>query len=68
MSPAGSTAELKVPKATLDQWAYRRVGPPFMKIGRHRRYRRVDVERWLDAHTTGGDAACVRVTTNDAPP
>ena len=50
-------AELKVPPRTLDQWAYRRVGPDYIKIGKHRRYRRVDVERWLDAHTTGGDAA-----------
>jgi hypothetical protein len=51
------STELKVPKATLDQWAYRRVGPAYIKVGRHRRYRRVDVERWLDAHTAGGDAA-----------
>jgi helix-turn-helix protein len=50
-------AELKVPKATLDQWAYRRVGPAFIRIGKHRRYRRVDVERWLDANTTSPDAA-----------
>lgn len=50
-------AELKVPKATLNAWAYRHVGPPFLKIGKHRRYRRVDIERWLDAQTQGGNDA-----------
>lgn len=39
---------LGVPLRTLDTWAYRRTGPRFAKIGRHRRYRWSDVERWLD--------------------
>lgn len=45
-----------VPHRTLDQWAHRRVGPRYVKVGRHRRYRIDDVERWLDEHTVGGAA------------
>lgn len=48
---------LGVPQRTLDQWVYLSKGPSFLKIGRHRRYRPEDVEAWLDAHTTSGDAA-----------
>lgn len=47
---------LKVPVATLDQWSHRGVGPKFIKVGRHRRYRREDVERWLEEQTRGGAA------------
>jgi excisionase family DNA binding protein len=39
---------LDVPLRTLDQWAYLGTGPRFSKVGRHRRYRPSDVERWLD--------------------
>ena len=44
-------AELHVPVRTLDQWAYRHTGPLFVKVGRHRRYRRTDVDAWLEAQT-----------------
>lgn len=39
---------LGVPVRTLDQWAYHGTGPKFSKVGRHRRYRWSDVEKWLD--------------------
>lgn len=39
---------LGVPVATLDQWSYRGTGPRFSKVGRYRRYRWSDVEKWLD--------------------
>lgn len=44
---------LKVPEMTLYQWNYKRVGPPVLKVGKHLRYRRNDVERWLDQQTVG---------------
>ncbi|MFG2052685.1 helix-turn-helix transcriptional regulator [Micromonospora sp. NPDC048930] len=50
--PLATSAEvaefLGVPVATLDQWSYRGTGPRFSKVGRHRRYRWSDVEKWLD--------------------
>jgi excisionase family DNA binding protein len=41
--------KLKVPKQTLYAWRSKGVGPPGFLVGRHVRYRLVDVEEWLDA-------------------
>lgn len=41
-------AELKVPPGTIYQWNYRGTGPRPLKVGRHVRYRRGEVDRWLD--------------------
>ncbi|MGD9996962.1 MAG: helix-turn-helix domain-containing protein [Ilumatobacteraceae bacterium] len=48
---------LGVPEATLNQWAYRHVGPAYLKIGRHRRYRPRVVNEWAESTRRGGDAA-----------
>jgi excisionase family DNA binding protein len=40
---------LAVPLGTLYQWSHRRQGPKVMRVGRHLRYRRADVDRWLRA-------------------
>ena len=40
---------MKVPLATLYAWRYKGDGPPAHRIGRHLRYRRRDVEAWIDA-------------------
>lgn len=41
-------AYLDKPIKTLDQWAYKRLGPKYLKIGRTRRYRWSDVDAWVD--------------------
>ena len=50
--PLGTSTEvaeyLGVPARTLDQWAYLGTGPKWSKVGRYRRYRWSDVEKWLD--------------------
>ena len=48
---------LGVPIGTLNQWAYLHKGPPFIRVGRHRRYRPELVQTWLDSQTHGGDDA-----------
>lgn len=45
---------LAVPRQTLAYWRCRGDGPPFLKVGRHVRYRHADIEAWLD---TCADAA-----------
>ena len=40
-------AYLDVPVATIYAWRYRRQGPTGFKVGRHLRYRRSDVDRWI---------------------
>ncbi|EXG80270.1 helix-turn-helix domain-containing protein [Cryptosporangium arvum] len=42
-------AELKVPKATIYKWRANREGPRAAQIGRHLRFRRGDVDAWLEA-------------------
>lgn len=42
-------AWLKIPPRTLYDWRRRGVGPKAHVIGRHLRYRRSDVESWLEA-------------------
>lgn len=40
---------LGVPVGTLANWRSARTGPPFVKVGRHVRYRRGDVDEWIAA-------------------
>jgi predicted DNA-binding transcriptional regulator AlpA len=47
MSPQDVSDYLQVPVTTLHNWHYSSTGPPCAKIGRHLRYRRVDVEAWV---------------------
>ena len=51
IEPPTLSSELHIPLATLAQWRYRKVGPPWIRVGRHIRYRRSDVEAWLTAQT-----------------
>ena len=39
---------LVVPVATLYQWRYRSEGPPGFRVGRYLRYRKRDVEDWIE--------------------
>ena len=36
-------------KATLDQWRSRGEGPKFVKLGRAVRYRRADLDAWIES-------------------
>jgi excisionase family DNA binding protein len=40
---------LKLPPAQLVQLRYRGVGPAYTRLGRHVRYARSDLQRWIDA-------------------
>jgi excisionase family DNA binding protein len=39
---------MKVPTRTLERWRYAGSGPRFLRIGRHVRYRRADIDLWLE--------------------
>lgn len=49
-SPADLADYLGVPLATVYRWRSQRDGPTGIRVGRHVRYRSVDVEQWLDDH------------------
>lgn len=38
----------RTPESTLRYWRLNGYGPPSFKIGRRVRYRRVDVDNWLE--------------------
>ena len=40
---------LQVPHNTLYQWRHHGVGPRALRIGKYLRYRRSDVEAWLES-------------------
>jgi excisionase family DNA binding protein len=49
LSRAEAAAYLGVSPRVLDGWAYKNEGPPYFKVGRHTRYDRADLLRWLAA-------------------
>jgi excisionase family DNA binding protein len=57
LSPQDLALELGIPIATIYKWNYSGGGPPLIKVGRHVRYRRGDVDAWLEANTQSGPAA-----------
>ena len=44
---------LGVSRSTLQSWRYAGRGPRFIKLGRLIRYRTIDVDAYLQAHTRG---------------
>jgi excisionase family DNA binding protein len=40
--------ELRLPVQTIYAWRYKGAGPRSLKVGRHVRYRRSDVDQWLE--------------------
>ncbi|MGE4053099.1 MAG: helix-turn-helix domain-containing protein [Piscinibacter sp.] len=51
LTPRQAADLLQVPTSTLAVWrSTGRVQLPYLKLGRHVRYRRDDVERWLREH------------------
>lgn len=51
LTPDDLAGYVAVPRDTLAQWRSRGFGPPYIKIGRHIRYRWRDVSEWLDSRT-----------------
>lgn len=41
---------LGIPPTTLAQWRWVRTGPTYVRLGRLIRYRREDVEEWLESN------------------
>jgi excisionase family DNA binding protein len=50
LGPDDLAALLRVPIRTIYRWRWQRVGPRGYRVGRHVRYRRDDLEYWLEDH------------------
>ena len=42
---------LDVPKSTVEYWRAHGGGPPFTRFGKHVRYRKIDIDSWVEAHS-----------------
>lgn len=51
LSPQDLAEWLGVPVRTVYRWNHERSGPQAIRVGKHVRYRRDDVEAWLNANT-----------------
>jgi excisionase family DNA binding protein len=56
LSPEDLAAELHVPLRSVYQWNHKGTGPATTKVGRHIRYSREAVEKWLTDRTEVGAA------------
>jgi excisionase family DNA binding protein len=58
LTPKQTAALLNVPEATLAVWrSTNRVVLPFFKLGHHVRYRRADLDRFIEQNMRHGEAA-----------
>lgn len=53
----GLCALLAISSVTATKWRAKAKGPPFIKVGRLVRYRRSDIDAWLQANTIGSLAS-----------
>lgn len=49
LSPADVAGWIGVPVATLANWRSGGIGPAYLRVGRHVRYRAADLEAWLES-------------------
>ena len=52
LSPTQLARYLSVPVATIYGWRHQGKGPPAAKLGNHLRYRKADVDDWIDSNTS----------------
>jgi excisionase family DNA binding protein len=57
LTPQEVAEELAVPVSTIYRWNYTRTGPPPCRVGKHVRYRREDVDRWIESRVDDPDRA-----------
>lgn len=57
MTYADVAREIDVPESTVRYWTHMGTGPRSYKLGRHRRFRRIDVEAWIEQRRDPAPAA-----------
>lgn len=61
MSPDEAAQYLRLSRRGLEQMRARAAGPRYSKVGRIVRYKRVDLDRWLDGNCGGGVEPTLKV-------
>jgi excisionase family DNA binding protein len=49
LSQAEAAEYLNIPEQTLRVWRHRHLGPAYLKVGRHVRYRTADLDRFAES-------------------
>lgn len=57
MTPEELADHLRIPVSTVYAWRYKGTGPKGSRVGRHVRFRRSDVDAWLEAQAEPRPAA-----------
>ena len=57
LDPQDLADYLKMPVPTIYAWRSRGKGPRGIRVGRHLRFRRIDVDAWVEANSTPTTAA-----------
>ena len=52
LSPAEVQNIYNIPATTLEKWRSLKIGPQYHKLGKHIRYKPVDVDQWIDSKKT----------------
>ena len=52
-----AAAHIGVSSKTLRNWRFRGIAPPAVKLNGAVRYRRSDLDRWVEARVEGGEVA-----------
>ncbi len=55
LTPDEAGKYLNYPAETLRRWRMLGTGPKFIKAGRHIRYRKTSLDRWVEQRERGGD-------------
>lgn len=56
LTPVQLAELVGVPRSTVYTWRYHGTGPRAIKVGRHIRFRRSDVDAWLEANSDPKDS------------
>lgn len=57
VAPEELARQVNVPVKTTAVWRSNGVGPAFIKVGRHVRYRQSDIDAWIASRITTTDAS-----------
>jgi excisionase family DNA binding protein len=66
VTPTELATELGIPVKTLAEWRSRGLGPAYVKVGRHVRYRREAIDDW-EATQTRQPAPAVNLSRHEEP-
>ena len=63
LTPREAATWLRSKERTLERWRHQRMGPAFVRVGRHVVYRLEDLQAWVERQTNQADGATSEPTS-----